>query len=71
MFKPSLICLAALSLGACVTTATPTSAELAYCQRMEREMGTDHQHDHAEAKGMGMNAMNATHARCRQMLGMS
>ena len=62
---------AVLSLAACVTTQQPSAEELAYCQRMEREMGTGHTHDHAEAKGMGMNPMNVTHARCRQMMGMN
>jgi len=71
MSKLALILLAALPLAGCVTTTEPSSQERAYCERMEREMGTDHRHDHAEAKGMGMNPMNVTHARCRQMLGIS
>ncbi|MXO76153.1 hypothetical protein GRI40_13115 [Altererythrobacter aerius] len=71
MSKLALILLAALPLAGCVTTTEPGSQERAYCERMEREMGTDHRHDHAEAKGMGMNPMNVTHARCRQMLGIS
>lgn len=71
MIKIPLAAAAALSLAACVTTPADRTQELAYCERMERQMGTDHAHDHAEAKGMGMNPMNVTHARCRQMIGMS
>jgi hypothetical protein len=63
------IAAATVSLAACATTP-PSSEEMAYCQRMEREMGTGHRHDQAEARGMGMNPMNVSHARCRQMLGM-
>jgi hypothetical protein len=61
----------AVPLAACVTTADASPTELAYCEQMEREMGTDHTHDHAQAKGAGLDPMNVTHARCRQMLGMS
>lgn len=68
MIRLSLTLVAALPLAACATTRDTSAGELAYCQRMEREMGTNHQHDHAEAKGMGMNPMNVTHARCREML---
>ena len=71
MLKIALTVVAALPLAACVTSPDSSSSELAYCERMEREMGTDHAHDHAQAKGMGMNPMNVTHARCREMLGMS
>ena len=71
MLKVAITVAAALPLAACVTTPQASSEELAYCQRMEREMGTGHTHDHAEAKGMGMNPMNVTHARCRQMMGMN
>jgi hypothetical protein len=71
MIRIVLACAAVLSLAACVTTPEARSAELAYCERMERDMGLDHTHDHAEAKGMGMNPMRVTHARCRRMLGMS
>lgn len=71
MLKIALSLTAALSLAACVTTTELTADERAYCERMERQMGTDHRHDHAEAKGVGMNPMNVSHARCRQMLGMS
>jgi hypothetical protein len=62
---------ALLTLAACVTTPEMTAQEMAYCERMEREMGVEHRHDHAEAKSIGVNPMNVTHARCRQMLGMS
>ena len=61
----------ALPLAACATTPEERSKELAYCERMEKDMGTQHVHDHAEAKGMGINPMNVTHERCRQMLGTS
>jgi hypothetical protein len=71
MLRIALTVAAALPLAACVTTPAASSQELAYCESMERNMGTDHAHDHAQAKGMGMNPMNVTHARCRQMLGMS
>jgi hypothetical protein len=71
MLKIALIIVAAAPLAACVTAADASPTELAYCERMEREMGTDHTHDHAEARGVGVNPMNVTHARCRQMLGMS
>jgi hypothetical protein len=71
MLKLALIAVAALPLAACVTTAEPSATELAYCEQMERTMGTDHQHDHAHAKGQGLDPMNVTHARCREMLGMS
>jgi hypothetical protein len=70
MLKLALVAVAALPLAACATTP-PTESELAYCQQMERTMGTDHQHDHAQAKGQGLDPMNVTHARCRDMLGMS
>ena len=40
-------------------------------EQMERQMGTVHRHDHTEAKGMGVNPMNVTHARRGQMLGMN
>lgn len=69
MSKLAFLLLAGLPLAGCVTTGEPSSQERAYCERMEREMGTDHRHDHAEAKGMGANPMNVTHSRCRQMLG--
>lgn len=68
MSKLAFILLAGLPLAGCVTTAEPSSQERAYCERMEREMGTDHRHSHAEAKGIGLSPMNVTHARCRQML---
>jgi hypothetical protein len=71
MYKIALSIIAVLSLAACATTSEPSSTELAYCQKMEREMGTRHTHDHAEAKGMGLNPMNVTHVRCRQMVGLT
>ena len=71
MLKLALVALAAAPLAACATTTAPSSSELAYCEQMERTMGTDHQHDHAHATGQGLDPMNVTHARCRDMLGMS
>lgn len=68
MFKIALALAAALPLAACATTAETRSKELAYCEQMERQMGTDHVHDHGAAKGMGLDPMNVTHARCRDML---
>jgi len=35
---------------------------------MEQTMGTNTTHDHNEMKGMGMNPMNLSHARCQQIL---
>ena len=71
MLKILLALTTAMPLAACVTTSEVTADERAYCERMERDMGVDHRHDHAEAKGRGMNPMNVTHARCRAMLGMN
>ena len=71
MLKIVLPIAAAVPLAACVTTAETQAKEMAYCERMEREMGVEHSHDHAEAKSMGVDPMNVSHARCRQMLGMS
>jgi len=67
--RACIITVALISLTGCATTSTPSAAELSYCQKMEREMGTAHAHNHAEEKGMGLNPMNVTHARCRSMLG--
>lgn len=69
MLKIALAILIAAPLAACATIPADPAKELAYCEQMERHMGTEHRHDHAEAKGMGVNPMNVTHARCRQMLG--
>ena len=71
MLKIVFAGLALLPLAACVTTPETQAQEMAYCQKMEREMGVGHIHDHAEARGMGMNPMRVTHDRCRQMLGMN
>lgn len=70
MLKIVVALAGALPLMACATTSEVTAEERAYCEGMERETGVDHRHDHSEAKGMGMNPMNVTHARCRTMLGM-
>jgi hypothetical protein len=71
MLRIALAALAAAPLAACATIPADPAKELAYCEQMERQMGIDHRHDHAEAKGMGLNPMNVTHDRCRQMLGSS
>jgi hypothetical protein len=68
MLKVALAAAAAVSLAACVTTPETRAKELAYCEQMERQMGTEHVHDHAAAKGAGVNPMNVTHHRCQQML---
>lgn len=57
-----------LFTAACVTTPQSRADELAYCKKMETEMGLQHTHSHSEAKGLGLNPMNVTHDRCRQML---
>ena len=68
MMRTLFMAALALPLAACVTTPETRARELAYCERMEQQMGVDHIHDHAEAKGMGMNPMHVTHDRCRKML---
>lgn len=68
MLKIALAAAAILSLGACATTPESHARELAYCEQMEREMGTEHVHDHASTKGAGVSPMNVTHHRCLQML---
>lgn len=69
--KLALVFLTALPLAGCVTTPELTSQEHAYCEQMERQMGTDDRHSHAEAKGVGISPMNVTHARCRRALGIN
>ena len=72
MLKTSIIAtILGLPLAACATIQDPSPQELAYCENMERQMGVEHRHSHAEAKGMVMKPMNVTHNRCRAMLGMS
>ena len=44
------------------------SKERAACVEMEKDMGLQTTHDHAEMKGMGRNPMNMTHDRCMQIL---
>jgi hypothetical protein len=68
MLKIALAVAAALPLAACVTTPETRAKEFAYCEQMERQMGTEHVHDHGAAKTAGVNPMNVTHARCQQML---
>jgi len=55
-----------LMLGGCVTTAT--AEQRAYCEQMEREMGTQSTHDHNEVRNNIPNRMNLTHNQCRQIL---
>ena len=58
MVKPSKWIVAVVATG--VLAVVPAAAQ-----------EDSRRHDHAEAKGMGMNPMNVTHARCRAMLGMN
>ncbi len=57
-------------LGGCATIngRVATSKERAACVEMEKDMGLQTTHDHAEMKGMGRNPMNMTHDRCMQIL---
>jgi starvation-inducible outer membrane lipoprotein len=71
MIRTMLVLTLALPVAACVTTPETRARELAYCQRMEQEMGLTHVHDHGEAKGQGLNPMRVTHDRCRKLLGNS
>jgi hypothetical protein len=68
MKMPVLLILAALPLTACATTAQNRAETIAYCQKMEAEMGVVQSHDHASAKGMPGNSMNLTHDQCRRLL---
>jgi hypothetical protein len=64
-----LVPLAALAGCAATTTnRVATADQRAYCERMSQTMGTKAGHDHGETKGMGPNAMNLSHARCRDIL---
>lgn len=66
MRYPLVWAAASLVLAGCVTTPTPE--EVAYCQDMERRMGTETTHDHAQMKGTGANPMNVSHERCQAIL---
>jgi uncharacterized protein YceK len=57
-------------LAGCVTseTRTASSKELAYCTKMENQMGIGNVHDHGETKGAGRSGMNISHDRCLQIL---
>lgn len=57
-----------LFLGGCVTTRAATAEERAYCEQMEREMGTQTTHDHNEVRNNIPNRMNLTHDQCRRIL---
>jgi hypothetical protein len=54
-------------LSACATTP-PTETQIASCRQMEGNMGLAARHDHGEMKGQGLNPMNLSHDRCRQIL---
>lgn len=60
----------AMLLAGCTTMSgrMATSKERAACVEMEKDMGLQTTHDHAEMKGMGRNPMNMTHDRCMQIL---
>lgn len=60
--------LALVPLSGCATMRDATPEQRASCERMEQTMGTNTTHDHNEMKGMGMNPMNLSHARCQQIL---
>lgn len=68
MLKYTLLITSTILLTACATTPESRAKELAYCEQMESRMGTDHVHDHASARGAGVDPMNVTHARCRELL---
>ncbi|GLI98848.1 hypothetical protein [Sphingobium sp. BS19] len=60
--------LSLVPLAGCATMRDATPEQRASCERMEQTMGTNTTHDHNEMKGMGMNSMNLSHARCQQIL---
>ena len=60
-----------IALGGCVTTREATAEERASCERMEQNMGLGARHDHNEMKGQGLNPMNLSHERCKQILAQS
>ena len=64
-----LVALATLASAGCATTSQSRAEQLAYCQQMDRGMGTDPRHDHADARGSSPNPMNMTHDQCRRVLG--
>jgi hypothetical protein len=69
MTKTLIGAAATLLLAGCATTSTPTAEQIAQCQAMDAQMGTDATHDHSEAKGItGRSAMNLTHDQCRQII---
>lgn len=59
-----------VSLAGCATTGPrmATAEQRASCAKMEETMGLTSPHDHAEMKGMGMNPMSLSHARCVKIL---
>lgn len=59
-----------MALASCATIPNARPEEIAYCEQMERRMGTDHTHDHSAARGAGIDPMSVTHERCRKMLGL-
>jgi hypothetical protein len=60
--------LSLVPLAGCATMRDATPEQRASSERMEQTMGTNTTHDHNEMKGMGMNPMNLSHARCQQIL---
>lgn len=60
--------LSLVPLAGCATMRDASPEQRASCERMEQTMGTNTTHDHNEMKGMGMNPMNLSHARCQQIL---
>jgi len=55
-------------LAACATTQTVTAEDRAYCDQMAERMSVSTTHDHAQMKGNPPNTMNASHARCQQVM---
>lgn len=70
MKKFTIMLVPILALAGCATTADADelAAQRASCEKMEREMGLDSTHDHQAMKGQGLNPMNLTHERCKQLL---
>lgn len=66
----SILIVTATLLTGCATMngRMATSQERAACVEMEKDMGLQTTHDHAEMKAMGRNPMNMTHDRCMQIL---
>lgn len=65
-FVAAAVIVPLLLLGGCVTTAS--AEQRAACEEMERTMGTDAAHSHAESKGQPRSAMDLSHDQCRRIL---